>query len=94
MTSVPRQFDREREIANDKLNYSSIPIPKQYGSGVRYNPISPHTSKNQNSKYSKFDLKNEEQSSLIAMQKNLEREKKMFLNFTGPIKLESDLSKE
>jgi len=28
------------------------------------------------------------------MQKNLDREKKMFLNFTGPIKLESDLAKE
>ena len=28
------------------------------------------------------------------MQKNLEREKKMFLNFTGPIKFENDLAKD
>ena len=89
MTSVPRKINREAELERDKLNYASM--PKSYG--AKYNPVSPHTSKNATAKYTKFDLA-EEEASLREMKKSLEREKKLFMNFTGPIKLEHDSGPE
>ena len=70
MTSIPRKFNREQELERDKLNYASM--PKSFGGTVKFDPVSPNTTKHANAKYTKFDLQ-EEESSLVEMKKSLER---------------------
>ena len=83
VSSIPRLgMNREKELEGAEKF-------KPTYTAVRYNPISPSTTKNAYTKHTKFHIPLED-NSLTDFPIKKKDKKKQYLNFTGPLKLDDE----